>query len=413
MVARAALLVGGAKVVGGASLLLLNIWVARHLAPSDYGVFAIAVTALLLMDGVVGAAVDAAVIRVSGESRPGTTSAGGAGVVLKLLAGAGLMVLAGASLVVAGRVDVVPVALIIVAGGTGMLVLRSVQVDLQLAERFGWFGIADLTHTAFRVAGVLLALASGERTAAGPLMAYALAPWCAAAVFALATPGIWRRRDSARLDVAAVGQVAVLTLTTTGVGTLVARLDLLLIGVAGSPEEAGMFAIASTLALVPTWLGAYIAPAFTGRILPYCRAGLMQPFLWNVQRVLAIAAAAAVAAGVLIGPAAIALLLPPSYAPAARVVPVLLLAGAAGLVTFPLVLHTLLFLSPRTYVVMDLASLPIVVPLYVVAAREWGAIGVAWVTSAAALAKAAAAHMAASAAVRRAEAEPVLAGVGA
>jgi hypothetical protein len=62
---------------------------------------------------------------------------------------------------------------------------------------------------------------------------------------------------------------------------------------------------------------------------------------------------------------------------------------------------------------MDLASLPIVLPLYLVATREWGAAGVAWVTSAAAVTKAVVAQAAAAAAVRRAESEPGLAGIGA
>jgi hypothetical protein len=98
------------------------------------------------------------------------------------------------------------------------------------------------------------------------------------------------------------------------------------------------------------------------------------------------------------------ILLPGDYGGTARVVPVLLIAGAAGFVTFHLVLHTLLLLSPRTYLFMDLLTLPILVPMYVVAARRSGAIGVAWVTAVATVIKACIAQIAAAEATRRAQA---------
>ena len=413
MVARAALLVAGAKVTGGASMLLLTIWIARHLPPSEYGLFAIATAALLLVDGIIGSSVDAAVIRVAGEPGQLSDHAGRAGVILKLAVGSATAALAALVLYATGRADAARLAAIVGAGGTGMLVLRSVQVQLQLEERFGWYAAAELMHMSVRVAGVLLLLSAGVRSADALLAMYALAPWCAAAVFSVAALRAWTLAVGNIRGVREVANVTAITVTTTGVGALVARLDLFVIGAAGAPDQAGIFAAASTLALIPTWLGAYLAPAFSGRILPYCRQGRMRPFLWDVQRLLILAGAAAIAGGVLVVPALIGHVLPASYAPAARVVPILIVAGAAGLVTFPLVLHTLLFLSPRTYVVMDLVSLPVLVPLYVLAARQWGAVGVAWVTSGTAVAKAIVAQAAAAAAVRRAESQPVLAGLGA
>jgi O-antigen/teichoic acid export membrane protein len=413
VVARAALLVGGAKVIGGASMLLLNIWVARYLAPGEYGVFAMATTGVLLLDGLVGSAVDASVVRIAGETGGSSVRAGRAGLVLKLVAGVGLTVLAIAVLAATRRPDVSRLAALVGIAGTGMLVLRSAQVHLQLEDRFGWYGAADLAYTSLRLGGVLMALAQGAASAMALLTIYALAPWCAAALFSVAGVREWGFAAATRADLRAVSQVTAVTLTTTGVGALVARLDLFVLGAAGTAHDAGIFAAASTLAQIPTWLGAYLAPAFSARILPYCRAGRMRSFLSGVQRLLTLAAVGAVIAGALVVPALIDRLLPASYAPAARVVPILLVAGAAGLVTFPLVLHTLLFLSPRTYLLMDLASLPIVLPLYLVATREWGAAGVAWVTSAAAVTKAVVAQAAAAAAVRRAESEPGLAGIGA
>jgi O-antigen/teichoic acid export membrane protein len=165
-----------------------------------------------------------------------------------------------------------------------------------------------------------------------------------------------------------------------------------------------VLAAASTVALAPTWLGAYLAPVFSGRILPYCRERRLRTFFRDVQTGLLALAIVGMTVGVVAGPLLVARLLPPSYAEAGGVVPVLLVAGVAGFFTFPLVLHTLLFLSPRTYLVMDLVSLPILVVLYVVAARRSGALGVAWITAVSAAVKAVIAHAAAATAIHREEA---------
>ena len=240
------------------------------------------------------------------------------------------------------------------------------------------------------------------------MAAYAAAPWLIAMAVLAFGVDLRTREGVAAFDVSSpelqsVARSAALALATTGVGAVVARLDLLVIGLAGTASDTGIFAAASTLALVPTWLGAYLAPTLSGRIVPYCRAGRMRQFFADVQRLLLILALLGMVVGVAIAPSLISRFLPPDYAVAARVVPVLLGAGVAGFVTFPLVLHTLLFLSPRTYLVMDIASLPVLIPLYVIAARRFGALGVAWVTTVAAVAKAVVAQTAALAAVTRAE----------
>ncbi|MDQ3149102.1 MAG: hypothetical protein M3Q38_04165, partial [Chloroflexota bacterium] len=183
-----------------------------------------------------------------------------------------------------------------------------------------------------------------------------------------------------------------------------ARLDLLVLSLVSTPRETGILAAAATVAMAPTWLGAYLAPAFTGRILPYSRTRRLQPFFRGVQWGLLALAVIGTVLGIVAGPTIVAHVLPPEYGATREVVPVLLAAGAAGFFTFPLVLHTLLFLSPRTYLAMDLISLPVLLMLYVIAARRAGALGVAWVTAGSAVVKAYVAHAAARAAIDREEA---------
>jgi O-antigen/teichoic acid export membrane protein len=397
--------VTGAKVVGGVSLLALNVWVARHLSPAAYGWFAIASTASLLVDGVIGAAIDAAVIKRT-DAAPGATptAAERAGLILKLGAGAGLCAGAAAAALIAGP-TAAGIAVLSMLAGAGLLALRSVFVYLQLRERFARFAVIDLAHTVARwafVAGGLMTAASSASAVAG----IAAAAW---AVASIAMLGITQRAASSgdtrvRSDISAVTRAAGIALATTAVGAVVARLDLLLIGAFGTAHDAGIFGAASTIALAPTWLGAYLAPVFSARILPYCRDQRLQPLFRTVQGALIVLAVGGVAFGAVAGPMLIERLLPDSYAAAGDVVPVLLVAGAAGFVTFPLVLHTLLLLSPRTYLAIDLVSLPVLIPLYVVAARESGATGVAWVTAIAALVKGGIAQATAAAVVRREQA---------
>lgn len=414
-VTRAATLVAVPKLIGGAALIGLNVWVAHRLPLAAYGVFTIASTGLLLLDGVVGAALDAGVIRTAGEasSRFGAVwqPAERAGVALKIVAAAIAVVLATVAAAVVGRRDLIPFVVLVLTAGAGMLVLRSVLVHLQLRERFIAYGVTDLAHTALRWTAVVLVSAAGYASAAGVIGAYAIAPWTIAAVSAtlLAVAPAARVAAEAEAEPEAADasrrllSFALITLSTTAVGAVVARLDIFIIGAAAPSEQAGVFGAAATIALVPTWIGAYLAPAFTARIIPLCRVGGMQSFFATVQRRLIAAGIAGAAFGFVAAPLLVRALLPVSYAAAADVVPVLLVSGIAGFVTFPLVLHTLLFLSPRTYLFMDLVSLPFVVPLYIVAAQRSGALGVAWVTATAAVTKAVIAQVAARSAVRRAE----------
>lgn len=394
--------VTGAKVAGGVSLLALNVWLARQFGPSAFGWFALASTAALLVDGVVGSAIDAAVIRMAAPA-PGRalTAWERHGVVCKIVAGAMLVGLAAAiARAVAGGSAAGLFALAMIAG-SGLLVLRSVLVYFQLRQQFGRYAVVDLAHTAARWVGVVTA-ASVFASPAAVVAAWAAAAWVIAGI-ALAIVGRHPAQAVSEAQGSALDLIRAsrLPLATTGVGAIVARLDLFLVGAFASATDAGIFGAAAALAMAPTTLGAYLAPVFSGRIMPYCREQRLRPLLRDVQRGLLVLAVAGVAVGAVAGPLLIEWLLPAEYTDASAVMQVLLIAGAAGFVTFPLVLHTLLFLSPRTYLLMDLASIPVLLPAYVIAAERSGAIGVAWVSAVAAVAKAAIAQLSAAAAVRR------------
>ena len=397
--------VTGAKALGGVSLLALNVWVARRFGPAAYGSFALASTAALLVDGVIGSAIDAAVVRLTPVT-PGAalTTHEWLGVVFKVGAGAVLAVVAVlVASPIAGHEAALLAGLAMVTGA-GLLVLRSVLVYLQLRESFRGYAAVDLAHTAARGIGLAAAL-TAVTSATAALASFAAAAW---GVGGIALLVLLARRPLPSLrtsgSVSELARATALALATTGVGAIVARLDLLIIGAVASVSEAGIFGAAATLALAPTTLGAYLAPVFSARILPYCREQRLRSLLRDVQRGLVALAVAGAAFGVIAGPYLIERLLPADYSNVSAVLQVLIVAGAAGFVTFPLVLHTLLFLSPRTYLLIDLVSIPLLVPAYVIAARQSGALGVASVTAVSAVTKAAIAQISATAAVTREQA---------
>jgi O-antigen/teichoic acid export membrane protein len=398
-----ALWVGGAKIAGAAALVGSNFWVARHLPPGAYGVFAFASTCVLIVDGIVGSALDAVVLRYASVEAPTgprrLIAVERAALVMKV-AGAFVVLMAVtgfrrplASWFLHGS-EHAPVLVAAVAAGAGVVLLRSLQVHFQIAGRFARYGCVEVWHTGLRVVLILAALAGGVRSPAALIVAYAIAPllivllsshvlfWPTA--FALWwQPEEWRR----------VAAFAVVALATCGVGVLVARLDLLVLGAAGEPAELGLFGIASTVAMIPMLGGAYLAPALSPRIVPSCRDGHFAALFATTQKMLLAAAVTMFVVIALTVPMLVNAVLPASYAAAIPVVRVLLVSGLAGFVTFPLTLHFLLFFSPRTYVAMDLASFPLLLPVYVYAAREYGALGVAWVSAAANATKAAIAQV--------------------
>ena len=166
-----------------------------------------------------------------------------------------------------------------------------------------------------------------------------------------------------------------------GTGALVSRLDILILTFAGRPTEVGLFGVASTLALVPSLLGAYLSPIFAPRIVPLCRDGRFRAFYKTTQLTLWMMGAAVMLVGLLAAPLLIATMLPARYGPSIGIVRVLLPAGVAGFLIFPLTLHFLMFYAPKTFLALDALSLPLVIPAYVYAAQRDGAMGVAWVSA--------------------------------
>lgn len=396
-----AVLVGAPKIVGGFAIIGLNLWAARQLTPSTYGVFAVGLTTLLLIDSVFGSALDLAALK-AGPLQPrggdGVTAVERAAVLSKLALAAAMVmfaIMAGRplSLLVYGSDQRPAVILTAVAGG-GLLLLRSVQVHLQLIRRFDLYGTADIAHTGGRVLLAGAIVAAGMATPASLLACYALAPLVVSAGFL--GSGYRRASSAAWIDFPAWRELWRFTgvaIVTCGVGALVSRLDILILTSSGRAAEVGLFGVANTVALVPTLLGAYLSPIFAPRIAPLCRDGRFNAFYRSTQAALWIGGALLAAAGFLAAGVLIETILPIRYAGSAEIIRVLLPAGIAGFLIFPLTIHFLMFYAPRTFLALDALSLPALIPAYIWAARQHGALGVAWVTTVSTVLKAAVAQL--------------------
>ena len=78
----------------------------------------------------------------------------------------------------------------------------------------------------------------------------------------------------------------------------------------------------------------------------------------------------------------------PPYTASIDVVQVLLPGTLTGLFLFPLTFNFVLLSSPRTLILIDCLTLPLLVVAYAVVAGQGGALGVAWATSIYKIAKA-------------------------
>jgi len=164
---------------------------------------------------------------------------------------------------------------------------------------------------------------------------------------------------------------------------LVSRLDIFLLSKWSTLSEVGIFSGGQVIAWVPVLIGTYLAVVLTPRIMPLAREGRFNAFYRKFQPPLL----GACVLGYLLSLAAIPLigprLLPRSFMRSMPVISVLLPGALAGLATFPLTLSFVMFVRPKFLFFMDCISLPILMLLFFCVIPRYGAVGAAWVTSAA------------------------------
>lgn len=409
------LLVVLAKAVNGITTLGLNLYAVHFLQPADFGALTICTTMLVLMDGMIGAALDLAVVKLEPLSHlepsgsPVEQAAMGLKSVACLLFGGCLLVLSGPiGRLLLHRSDARPLFAAWTAATIGVLLLRSVQLSLQLRTRYLAFACIEFLNTTLRIGLVFALVSQGHASSTGVVSAYAAAT--AVALMAglltlMRVSGIhrwWGLRGT--MQVLRAGATA---LSTYGFSAVVSRLDVFVLAALVSPAQLGIYTSAFTMAMIPEIAATYAAPAFLPRIRPYCEMGLFQQFFTRLH--FALLAVAVVGYGLMlwwlpvVGPR----LLPQKYWPAIPITLVLLPGMLATMSLFPVSLNLLMLRNSRVFLYYDLA---LVIPLvcgYVVSSSH-GLFAVACVTTAFRLLKTLIVQIRASGAAREAQGEWLL-----
>ena len=355
------------KILGGGSQLALSLILVRFLSPPQFGMFVVCLTSILLLDAVIGSAIDMAIFRLAPiyrESAPlRARPIEKAGLALKPIGSLVLLVPLLLSLSLVSQIlfqNSEQGLLLLAAYGAlvGLLIFRSMQVHFQIERRFFAYGASDLLHTVARFGGIAILLILDAATPERIFFIYCLA------AFTVSGAGLagWAKPVlQARFSLEAVKEFTGILgwyLPTVIVGSIASRMDLFLVSALGGVAEAGIYGAAQMFALVPQLLGTYASAVFSPRVLPMWREGKLQRDYWRYQLILGATALLFFALAVIgTGPLG-SLLLPEIYQPSQGVIVLLLPTGLAAMVNFPLTIPLLLYTHPKVVLGVDLVAIP-------------------------------------------------------
>jgi O-antigen/teichoic acid export membrane protein len=397
------LAVGIPKLLNGASTLAISLLAIRALEPAEYGNLSFGLACLTMFDALVGAALDLSVT----ASITGDAAAGSARIRPEEIAAAQLKAALGAVCLALFAVSGEWLGyrflhasggrrffLTLTAAGTGILLLRSVQLYLQARLRFRFYGAVDAAHGALRILLAAAVLYGPFASPVAVLACFAAAPALVTAVCAclLRAPAAWRSVKLRAGDYHAVLAGGAPSFTTFSVSAVVGRLDIFFIALRGTPAALGLYSSALTLATIPEMLGAYLAPAFLPRILPACRDGSFAALFRRVHAWIFLGCALALGAAFAVGKPILAALLPARYGAAMNVVLILLPGTLAAASYFPLTLNFLMLRNSKVFLIAECAAAPALAAAYYFLTPSRGIAAAAAVTCAYRLFKAVAAQ---------------------
>lgn len=388
--------VASPKVLSGVCTFVLNLALLHYFAPAEYGIYALCTTLILLSDSILGSSLDLAVLRLAPlqhhQNEPLCLAIQKSGLLLKVALGS-LFCLSIAVLAWSMGLLYQPAAARLLfatsAAIISLLLLRSAQVHPQVASRFFLYGFLEFMQLVVKFGGIGLLLAVGRVKPELVLMFFALGPLCGF--------GLWWALERCEFAKASrltpqhakdVWGYAGWFLMTFGLAAVVGRMDIFLLSRWSTLNEVGVFSAGQVIAWVPLLIGTYLSVVLTPRVMPMARDGRFYPFFRKFQSALLAACAVAYLLSLVAIPAIGPRLLPPAFMRSMPVISVLLPGALAGFATFPLALSFVMFVRPRFLFLMDCVTFPIVLLLFSYAIPRYGAVGAAYVTTAANVARA-------------------------
>jgi O-antigen/teichoic acid export membrane protein len=395
--------VAAPKAVGGLCLVVANLWLMSSLPPELFGVYTLALTLLVLLsEGLFGAAIDMAVLRLSPlylEHDPERAiGIERAALTLKLqVMGSVALVLSCISMplgrILFQRTDASHLIVLVCIAAIAALMFASGLLHLQVRNRFWQYGALDSLNIFLKfggIAAVLLLYADSKASisAALVLVWFAVGPAFALAVF-------WLASDKSLFELKASGGQSSKELNaclkwifaTLLVSSLVAKMDVLLLALFGTMGELGIYAGGQSIASIPLLIGSYMGIVLNPKVMPYCRAGKFYGLLRDVQLPLFVMCIAAYGFVFLFQSTIKESILPFKFQASADIILILLPSTLAGMTSFPLAIAFLMFVAPRLLISLECILLPVLLIAYLIMIPLYGAWGAAVVTSVAGLVK--------------------------
>ncbi|HLI84344.1 MAG TPA: hypothetical protein VKV17_10525 [Bryobacteraceae bacterium] len=387
--------VASPKIAAGALQLVVNWLLIRQLGPANSGVLFSCVTAVVLGDAVIGAALDMGVIGLAtgkGGARRSLAvqkSALAAKFAGGILIGLPVLLLARPLAAVLFHGDASPVLLpMSVAALIGLLLLRSVQTCFQVSERFVLYGLTDVLHSSIKFGGIAILLALRTATPGRVLGCFVAGPGLVApALLLTAARGVLREPFSLEA-LKDLGRVTKWMLGVGASGSINSRMDILLVSAQAGTVEAGLFSAAQVLTLPFQLLAMYMSVVFAPKILPLWRKGRLAKIYKRFQGALIALALSLYGIAWLAGGRLVAPLLPAAYKASMGILLLLLPSALAAMVNFPWTVSFLMFTHPKWLLLLEASSFPILLVLYRLLIPAHGAAGAALVTSGFAVSKA-------------------------
>lgn len=377
------------KLLNGSATFGLNVYAFRHLDVAEYGVASFCLTCLQVMDGLFGSAFDVAVTRTLHEKPESSVPAAvtdieRTAIASKLLLGLAaiaILLIAGES--IASRIfhrsgDGLTLTYML-ATATCILLVRSIQLAFQVRLHFLPYGLADILQTTLRIALVVAGFAWGFANARWLVLSFGLAALITAAAFIrqASGTGLISTWFSGRFLWQQLWERSRTLLVTSGLGSVLNRLDIIILGIVSNTKELGMYGAALAIAIVPEVLAMYTAPVLLPRLLPAKQNGTLRKLFLTVHGAAYFCVIVTLLAVWIIPDSVFSLIFPERYAASIGILRYLLPGLLASASLLPLTLNLLLLTKPKTILYIDLATVPLIIISYTWFGHLSGAIGVA------------------------------------
>lgn len=385
------MLVAAPKMAGGVLVVLLNVVLLHFLDPVEFGLFSLCSTSILLIDAIVGTAIDMAVLRQAPLqrqiSRENCWAVEAGGLFLKvgmisllslLLALSGPLISQG---LLQGRHGNVLIALTALAAFATLL-LRSSLLHAQISHDFWLYGKLEWAQNVVKYGAIGTMLAIGGVRVELLLLALVAGPLSA---FMFSLRGIGRAWLSVRKQIKQhlpeLIQYIKWFFPTIVVGTIVTKMDIYMLSSVSGLASLGVFSAAVAIAMIPELFGTYIGIVLYPRIMPALKDKRFHPFFKRVQKVLVLASLAGMALAWMFLQPLLETYFPARYSEAAPLALILLLGAFGGMCAYPVLVPYLMFEKPRFMLTLDgVLFIPLALAYYSAISMH-GVWGAAWVTA--------------------------------